>query len=165
MNRRPAYPNPLVHVGLIVGLAALVLAPAIPGCSPPATFSAAMEERRTPLQRRTGPVPRPPQNPAPGAIKVSGTERLQWEQDGKSLEQVRRWRYVAVVGLARRNMRDVTCEGPRVPKGPFVCRGLLPALEPGNHQLRVVAIEDRAGRELASPWSRPILVFKEEPGR
>ena len=161
MKRRPAYQNPLVHLGLIAGVSLLVFAPAARGCSRSSTFSAAVEQARTPLQRRTGPLPRPPQDPAPGAIKVNGGERLQWEQEGASLEQVRGWRYMVSVRLARRDMKDVKCEAPKGPKGPFVCSGILPPLDQGNTQLRVVAIDEKGGRELTSAWSRPILVFKQ----
>lgn len=161
MKRRPAYRHPLVDVGLVLGLVALVVASASRGSSSSTTFSAALEQNRTPLQRRSGAPPRPKEEPAPGAIRVRGTERVQWEQPGTSLEQVRQWRYVTVVGLARREMKGVKCDAPKGPAGPFVCSGILPALDQGNHQLRIVAIREEGGRELASPWSRPILVFKE----
>jgi len=162
MNRGPIYRSPLLHVALLVGVGALVLAPAVRGCSAPSTLSVtAIEQGRTPLQRRTGPPPHPPQDPAPGAIRLTGNERLEWEQDGKTLEDVQRWHYVVMVGLARRDMKDVKCEPSKGPKGPFVCSGILPSLEQGNHQLRVIAIDVKNGRELASPWSRPILVFRQ----
>ena len=160
MKRRPIYRHPLVDVGLIVGLAVLVLAPASRGCTSPSP-SAEAERARPPLQRRTGEPPRPPQDPAPGAIKLTGGERLQWEQDGKSLEQVQKWRYVVVVGIGRREIKNVKCRAGKAPAGPFVCSGDLPDLEHGNHRLRVVAIDHAGGRDWASPWSRPILVFKE----
>lgn len=167
MKRRPAYRHPLVDVGLVLGLVALAVASASRGSSTSTSFSAALEQNRTPLQRRTGPPPRPKQEPAPGAILIRGTERVQWEQHGEALEQVRRWRYLAVIGLARREMQGVKCDalkdrkGLKESSGTFVCSGALPALDPGNHQLRVVAVSEEGGRELTSPWSRPILVFKE----
>jgi hypothetical protein len=162
MRRGPGRQHPLWHVALIVGLGVLVLAPTARGCSASSTSSrVAVEQARTPLQRRTGPPAQPPQDPAPGAIKISGTERLQWEQRGKSLDEVKQWRYLAIVGVARTEMKDVTCAAANGPKGSFVCSGILPALDRGNHQLRLVTVDGNGGRELSSPWSRPLLVFKE----
>ena len=163
-KRRPLYRHPLVDVGLLVGLATLALAPASRGCTSTSTStssSAAAEAARPPLQRRTGEPPRPPQTPLPGAIKITGGERLQWEQEGQSLDQVRQWRYVVAIGLARREIKNAKCGVGKNPKGPFVCSGDLPELDRGNHQLRVIAIDRENGREWASPWSRPIAVFKE----
>jgi hypothetical protein len=71
---------------------------------------------------------------------------------------------MVTVRLARREIKDVKCEAPKVmkgPNGPFVCSGILPPLDQGNTQLRVVAVDEKGGHEIASAWSRPILVFRQ----
>lgn len=158
-RRRRSFGALLVQIALLAGVSAL-FTPAL-RCRAATTSPARLARVPAPLQRRTGPPRRPPQEAAPGAIKLTGSERLEWEQSGGSLAQVRSWRYMVVVGVARRPMKDVKCDQGKTAKGPFVCSAPLPPLDQGNHQLRIVAVDERGGHELVSSWSRPVLVFKE----
>lgn len=92
-------------------------------------------------------------------VALDGKERLEWDQAGTSLEQVRKMRYMAVIGQMARDVQDVRCEA-KTPGGPFVCSGLLPEITHGVHQLRLIAILKDGDKNLTSRWSAPIAIEK-----
>ena len=96
----------------------------------------------------------------PAAAHLDGQERVEWDQAGKSLEQVNAFRYMAVIGQIPRDITDVRCTA-KAPDGPFVCSGKLPEQIPkGVHQLRLIAVAKDGPKNLISRWSAPILVEK-----
>ena len=151
--------SPWMHLIFALGILLLVTSPGTRACAD----SRAPDQRPGAAAQRRGqppPVPKPPQRPAPGATTVTGQERLEWDQAGPSLAEVSAYHYVAVVGFQRVDMEDVKCAA-RKPKEPFVCSAMLPPLQPGNQLLRVIAARREGGRDLAGPWSRPLLVFRQ----
>ena len=123
-------------------------------------FQSCETGRRAPAQASS-----PPPSQAPPAARsapqmqgtpVTAGDRLEWVQDGPSYERIAGYRYSAVVGLARIELKGIQCE--RSQKGPFVCRADLPPLPPGPHTVRVMATFEG----LSSPWSSPLRVFKQE---
>jgi hypothetical protein len=92
-------------------------------------------------------------------VQLDGQERVAWDQTGASLEEVQRFRYMAVVGQIPRDVEDVRCEA-KEPKGPFVCSGRLPTIARGVHEVRLIAVAKDGPKNLVSRWSAPIVVQK-----
>ena len=95
-----------------------------------------------------------------GSIKVEGRERLEWEQAGPSLDTVNGYRYVAVVGRDAHDLKDVKCAAKPAGDG-FVCRGPLPPLTPGIHQVWIIAVATDDKRVLVSRWNPPLTLVKQ----
>lgn len=92
-------------------------------------------------------------------VQLDGQERVAWDQAGLSLEEVQRFRYMAVVGQIPRDVEDVRCEA-KEPKGPFLCSGRLPPIASGVHEVRLIAVAKDGPKNLISRWSAPIVVQK-----
>jgi hypothetical protein len=111
----------------------------------------AQTESGSPATGRTGKPAEP--------VALDGKERLEWDQAGKSLDEVRNMRYMAVIGQMARDVQDVRCEA-KTPSGPFVCSGQLPEITHGVHQLRLIAVLKDGQKNLISRWSAPLAVEK-----
>ena len=98
--------------------------------------------------------------PASDAIRVEGHERLQWDQAGPSLDVVKSYRYVAVVGRQPNDLKRVTCAAKPSGDG-FICSGELPPMAGGVHQVWVLAVATDDKRVLVSRWAPPLTVEKQ----
>ena len=100
-----------------------------------------------------------PEAQAEGAIVVTGEERLQWDQAGPSLEAVRSYRYMAVVGRRPSDLTKVACTA-KPSGGGFLCSSELPPLASGVHQVWVIAVVRDGERVLVSRWETPLTLQK-----
>ena len=98
--------------------------------------------------------------PASDAIRVEGHERLQWDQTGPSLDVVKGYRYVAVVGRQPHDLKRVACAA-RPSGDAFVCSGELPPMGVGVHQVWVLAVATDDHRVLVSRWGPPLTLEKQ----
>ena len=92
-------------------------------------------------------------------VRLEGEERIAWDQEGKTLDEVKGFRYMAVIGQIPRDVEDVRCEA-KSPQGPFSCSGKLPPIANGIHELRLIAVAKDGPKNLISRWSKPLLVEK-----
>jgi hypothetical protein len=149
MNRiNRSLPGVLRLAGLSIAVALSAVA-SIAACERGAqsrSADAATRDRRT-------------QADAPGRIVVDGHERLQWEQAGPSLEEIKRYRYMAVVGRRPSDLKNVTC-APQRSGGAFLCSSALPPMTRGVHQVWVIAVATDGKRVLVSRWEPPLTLQK-----
>jgi hypothetical protein len=96
---------------------------------------------------------------APAPARLDGEERIAWDQEGKTLDEVKGFRYMAVIGQIPRDVEDVRCDA-KSPQGPFTCSGKLPPIPNGIHELRLIAVAKDGPKNLISRWSKPLLVEK-----
>ena len=101
-----------------------------------------------------------PANSPADVIRVEGTERLQWDQAGPSLDAVKSYRYVAVVGRRPSDLKAVTCAANPAGDG-FVCTSELPPMTSGVHQVWVLAVATDDTRVLVSRWAAPLIIQKQ----
>ena len=96
---------------------------------------------------------------AAGAIAVDGSERLQWDQAGATLQEVQGYSYVAVIERRPAELKNVVCAA-NPSGGGFVCTSEMPALPRGVHRVWIVALLRDGNRVLVSRWTPPLTLHK-----
>lgn len=89
-----------------------------------------------------------PQSPTPppqAEERITGSERLGWDQQAASIDELASFRYAIYVDDVRSELSGVTCADTAGPQG-FACSARLPTLQPGSHtlQLATFLIDDGA---------------------
>lgn len=100
----------------------------------------------------------PPPTPSPqGEERITGNERLGWDQQAPHVAELASYRYATYVDGARSELTDTSCENTAGAQG-FACHARLPAMSAGSHtlQLATFVIDNTV---LESDRSAPIRVF------
>jgi glucose/arabinose dehydrogenase len=81
----------------------------------------------------------PPSTSDPGGTgeRISGNERLGWNQAASSANELATFRYVAYVDGTRVELADVSCGG--LAGGTASCNSRMPAMTPGAHGLELAS--------------------------
>jgi hypothetical protein len=102
----------------------------------------------------------PPQAPSTHGsntpVAVSGTEKIMWDQEANSAEQVARYRFIAIVDDVPANLTDASCDATPT-SGRFPCSAHLPRMSAGPHRLQIAA-EETGDRQRRSPRSGVLLL-------
>jgi glucose/arabinose dehydrogenase len=98
----------------------------------------------------------PPSSPGPDGTgeQITGNERIGWDQQAASPDELATFRYVVYVDGARTDLAGVSCGANATPAG-FVCSARLPTMSPGNHTLQLASVSPNGDE---SPRSAPLLV-------
>ena len=100
----------------------------------------------------------PPTVPA-GFERVSGAERLGWDQQASDSQELATIRYLVYVDdAAGRDIQNVTCSSGAGPSG-YSCTGALPPLTPGEHRLKLTSFFESNGARFESAPSLTLNVF------
>jgi glucose/arabinose dehydrogenase len=95
--------------------------------------------------------------PSPdGGERITGRERLGWDQAAEDVAQLNSFHYAIYVDNNRSELGEVRCEGTRGPSG-FPCSGRLPAMTNGIHVLEL-AVFTTTPSLLEGPRSAPFRV-------
>jgi glucose/arabinose dehydrogenase len=121
------------------GLIALFVGAALVGCD-----------------RTTPPAPSP--SPSPGPERITGTERLGWNQPAGDAGELASFFYAIYVDSARSTFSSVSCEATPSQAG-YACSARLPALSTGPHTLELAAFILDAGAVVESSRSAPLQVI------
>ena len=101
----------------------------------------------------------PPPTIPGGFERVTGTERLGWDQQASDSQELATIRYLVYVDdSAGREIQSVTCSGGTGPSG-YSCTGALPPLTPGEHRLRLTSFFESNGARFESAPSPTLNVF------
>jgi glucose/arabinose dehydrogenase len=122
------------------GLIALLVGAALTGCD------------------RTTPPPAPAPSPSPGAERITGSERLGWNQPAGDTAELASFSYAIYVDGARSELGGVSCEAASTQAG-HACGARLPALSTGPHTLELAAFILDAGAVVESSRSAPLQVI------
>ena len=95
----------------------------------------------------------------PGAMAISGSERLAWVQRADSVGQANAYAYGLYVDGNRALLSSPVCVAGGT-SGFYECSAALPRLTAGQHVLELVAI-DASGAE--GPRSAPLVVIISNP--
>jgi hypothetical protein len=108
----------------------------------------------------------PPQAPSIGGstapIRVTGTEKVAWDQIASNATQLAGYRYIAYIDDAPVDLA-ATC-GPTTNDATFPCSAALPKLSPGPHRLQL-AVEETGGKRQHSPKSRALILNVVPPNK
>ena len=105
-----------------------------------------------------GSSPPPPSTPPPGDTgeRISGNERLGWNQAASDANQLASFRYVAYVDNNRVELADVSCGG--LSDGAAPCSSRMPAMTPGAHTIELASYATAADTVSESGRSAPLRV-------
>jgi hypothetical protein len=102
----------------------------------------------------------PPQAPSTASsntpVRVSGAEKIVWDQTASNATKLEHYRYIVYVDDEPTDLADTTC-GNATGTRTFSCTARLPKMLPGPHRLQL-AIEESDGQKRRSPKSSVILV-------
>jgi glucose/arabinose dehydrogenase len=101
----------------------------------------------------------PPTIPA-GFERVTGNDRLGWDQQASDSQELASIRYLVYVDDdAGRDIQNVACSAAAGPSG-FSCTGALPPLTPGEHRLKLTSfLESNGARFESAPSPTLNVVF------
>jgi glucose/arabinose dehydrogenase len=96
------------------------------------------------------------QQPSPGAEeRISGSERIGWDQQAGDATELGTFRYAMYVDGTRSELSGVTCAAATA---AFACTARLPAMTPGSHTLELASFVVDGGSVLESAKSPPLRV-------
>jgi glucose/arabinose dehydrogenase len=100
----------------------------------------------------------PPSTSDPGGTgeRISGSERLGWNQSAASAGELATFRYAAYVDNTRVELADATCGGQS--GGAFPCSSRMPAMTPGAHAIELVSFVLENGAVIESGRSTALRV-------
>ena len=102
------------------------------------------------------PLPQAPATPpSTTPVRVTGTEKIVWEQVADDANLLARYRYIAYVDDVAVDLGVAKC-APSDPRS-FSCSVALPPLQPGPHRLELVT-EETDGLRRRSPKSGLLLL-------
>jgi glucose/arabinose dehydrogenase len=107
---------------------------------------------------RTTPPPAPVPSPPPGAERVTGSERLGWNQPAGDAAELASFSYAIYVDGARSELGGVSCEATPTQAG-HACAARLPGLSAGPHTLELAAFVLNAGAVVESSRSAQLQVI------
>jgi hypothetical protein len=106
---------------------------------------------------RSDPGPQAPSTrPSTTPVSVSGTERVTWDQDAYSAEELARYRFIGYVDDVPASLTDASCSTTPA-GGKFPCSARLPPMSAGRHRLEIAA-EEIDGRQRRGPKSGALLL-------
>ncbi len=100
------------------------------------------------------PPPSTSDPPASGE-RISGNERLGWNQSAADASQLATFGYVAYVDGNRVELAGVSCSGS---SSPFACSSRMPAMTPGAHTIELASFTADAGTVTESGRSAALRV-------
>lgn len=103
-------------------------------------------------------TPSPPSSPNPGGGEtITGRERIGWDQQADSADELASFGYAIFVDGNRSIVDGVSCGGAPATAG-FPCSGRLPAMSGGAHTLELSTLVTRNGETIESSRSAPLSV-------
>jgi glucose/arabinose dehydrogenase len=95
--------------------------------------------------------------PSSGGNTIRGNERLGWDQQAASPDELAALRFAIYVDGVRSELAGVNCTQTAAAAG-FPCSGRLPAMSPGTHTLELAAFRSDDGTITESSRSAPLVV-------
>jgi hypothetical protein len=109
----------------------------------------------------------PPQAPstAPSAapVRVTGKEKVGWDQPASDATRLARYRFIVYVDGVPADLAGVACNTAASINAMFSCSAALPKLSPGSHRLELAA-EETDGQRRRGPKSGVLLLNVVQPG-
>src|SRR5499427_4480906 len=113
------------------------------------------ESPTAPSSNTPGNTPSNPPGPSSGAINVTGTEKIGWNQAPDSSGSVAGYQYIGYVDGVPQVLANAACGSTAASDGTFPCTASLPKMTAGLHSLTLAA-QQTSGSQLISGQSAPI---------
>src|SRR5215831_2051584 len=113
------------------------------------------ESPTAPSSNTPGNTPSNPPGPSSGAINVTGTEKIGWNQAPDSSGSVAGYQYLGYVDGVSQVLANAACGSTAASDGTFPCTASLPKMTAGLHSLTLAA-QQTSGSQLISGQSAPI---------
>jgi glucose/arabinose dehydrogenase len=113
------------------------------------------ESPAAPSSNTPGNTPSNPPGSSSGAINVTGTEKIGWNQAPDSSGSVARYQYLGYVDGVSQVLANAACGSTTAADGTFLCTASLPKMTAGLHSLTLAA-QQTSGSQLISGQSAPI---------
>ncbi len=101
----------------------------------------------------SSPPPQAPSTGSPsspsGAITVTGTEKIGWDQPADSASQLSHYHYLGYVDDVSQVLTTVACAGTST-NGAFACAASLPKMSVGSHRFEIAAEEIDGAHQLGA---------------
>jgi hypothetical protein len=108
----------------------------------------------------------PPQAPSTARsttpVRISGAEKVEWDQAAFNSTQLARYRYVLYVDDVPMDLTGATCSPTTNTGALYPCSASLPKLATGLRRLQL-AVEETDGQRRRSPKSGELLVDVQPP--
>lgn len=108
---------------------------------------------------KSSPDPDPPPGGDPGT-RITGRERLGWDQDLLSGTDISEYTFVVYIDGARTPLQTPACSPAQDPPTVFSCTAPLPAMPDGRHTLEIAAARRADGADVESVKSTTLVVTK-----
>ena len=103
----------------------------------------------------------PPQAPSTGSsttpVRVTGSEKIVWDQAASNPTQLARYRYLVYIDDVPTELVGATCTNTASANLTFPCAASLPKMQPGLHRLQL-GVEETEGDHRRSPKSGLLLL-------
>jgi hypothetical protein len=98
-------------------------------------------------------------------VRVTGTEKIVWDQAANDATQLARYRYIVYIDDVPVDLAGAVC-GSASSTGAtsFPCSAALPKLSPGSHRLQL-AVEETDGKRHRSQKSGALLLDVAPPDK
>jgi hypothetical protein len=104
---------------------------------------------------------RPPQSPsiAPSTtpVRVTGREKIAWDQVANDAKELARYRYIAYIDDVPVDLAGAACSTTTT-NMTFPCSATLPKLSPGSHRLQLAVEKETDGERQRSLKSGALLL-------
>ena len=108
--------------------------------------------------RRDNPPPQAPSTESSSTpVRVTGSEKIAWDQAASNPTQLARYRYVVYIDDVPTELVGATCTNTASAGRTFPCTASLPKMQPGLHRLQLV-VEETEGDHRRSPKSGFLLL-------
>ncbi len=101
------------------------------------------------------PTPSTAQSTTP--VRVTGTEKVVWDQAANDAAALARYRYIVFIDDVPVDLTGATCSTTAT-NMKFPCSAALPKLSPGSHRLELAVVEDTDGGRRPSLKSGVLLL-------
>ena len=108
----------------------------------------------------SSPGPSVPPTTDGDVVRVTGTERLGWDQSAESVSDVGALSFVVFVDGVQGNLAGASCATTASGTAGFLCSAPLPPLTTGQHTLQLAAERTTDGVVRLSERSAPLIVLK-----
>jgi hypothetical protein len=107
--------------------------------------------------RRNDPPPQAPSTASTTPVRVTGREKIAWDQVANDAKELARYRYIMYIDDVPVDLASAACSTTTT-NMTFPCSAALPKLSPGSHRLQLAVEKETDGERQRSLKSGALLL-------